>query len=377
MPKSCLDQDQRMRRVERIRKELIRRNYDGAVVFSSGKHLMLRFSPSNYLTGQLTMGDALFLIPADEKEAPEILVSPAWDAQRFEHLEPYIVHGTGDLAGMAIQKLSSKPEASRWALAGAERLAIHECKRLLGAVPLQCEASLFDYTDQKVEFELSLIREAARIADAGFQALLNAVQVGVSEFELLAEMDYAMRKLGAADNFGLIATGTHIQAIRPAIDRRIELGDIIIAEITPEYGGYFAQLCRTIVVGPADEIVRSKYQLLISSMEAGIQAAKPGNTVEGMIDAIDSVFMDNGYEQYTRPPYMRTRGHGLGMGSPEPGNLSRQNRKTLSEGMTMIIHPNQFIPEIGYVMLGDTLEITKDGAHCLSGLERKLYEVQI
>jgi Xaa-Pro aminopeptidase len=52
---------------------------------------------------------------------------------------------------------------------------------------------------------------------------------------------------------------------------------------------------------------------------------------------------------------MRVRGHGLGCGSSAPGSLEDGNRTKLEEGMTFIIHPNQYLPETGYLTLGDTV----------------------
>ena len=69
------------------------------------------------------------------------------------------------------------------------------------------------------------------------------------EYELAAEVESAMHAAGAEDNFGLIGAGSHNVAIRAPTDRRLEAGDVIVGEITPCYRGYFAQLCRTLVLG--------------------------------------------------------------------------------------------------------------------------------
>jgi Xaa-Pro aminopeptidase len=63
---------------------------------------------------------------------------------------------------------------------------------------------------------------------------------------------------------------------------------------------------------------------------------------------------------------MRVRGHGLGCGSSAPGNLEEDNKTLLEEGMTFIIHPNQYLPETGYMTLGDTVMMTKSKAEPLT-----------
>ena len=61
----------------------------------------------------------------------------------------------------------------------------------------------------------------------------------------------------------------------------------------------------------------------------------------------------------------RVRGHGLGCGSFAPGSLEDGNQTKLEEGMTFIIHPNQYLPETGYLTLGDTVVMTKAKAESL------------
>ena len=41
--------------------------------------------------------------------------------------------------------------------------------------------------------------------------------------------------------------------------------------------------------------------------------------------------------------------------------------------MTMVIHPNQYIPETGYMMLGDTVVIEAQGPRVLTQTPRQLF----
>jgi Xaa-Pro dipeptidase len=70
---------------------------------------------------------------------------------------------------------------------------------------------------------------------------------------------------------------------------------------------------------------------------------------------------------------MRTRGHGLGLGGVVPYDVTEDSSPLLETDMTMVIHPNQYIPETGYMMLGDTVVIEKGGARCLTETERRLF----
>ena len=181
------------------------------------------------------------------------------------------------------------------------------------------------------------------------------------EYELAAEMDAAMQSLGSEDNFGLMAAGAHNVAIRAVTDRKLEPGDVIVGEITPCYRGYFAQLCRTLILGEPSDLQREKYDLLLRAQAAGLSVAKAGLPSAGIAKAVNQVIGAAGYAEYCRQPYMRTRGHGLGMGGIVPYDVTEDSSPVLTEKMTMVIHPNQYIPETGYMMLGDTVVIEKNG----------------
>jgi Xaa-Pro aminopeptidase len=205
------------------------------------------------------------------------------------------------------------------------------------------------------------------------QALHEDARIGLKEFELAAIVEYEMRSLGAEDNFGMVVANQHNQALHPPTDRIVQSGDIIIGEITPCIGGLFVQICRTMVLGKPAAEVQAKYGILKTAMGLGMEAAKTGAPASAIAAAINGTFIEAGYEQYCRPPFMRVRGHGLGCGSFAPGSLEDNNQTELEEGMTFIIHPNQYLPETGYLTLGDTVVMTKTNAQSLMHSSWDLY----
>ena len=54
---------------------------------------------------------------------------------------------------------------------------------------------------EKTPEDLALMSEVGVIADVGAMAMVEHARPGVSEFELVAQMEYAMRLAGADDNF--------------------------------------------------------------------------------------------------------------------------------------------------------------------------------
>jgi Xaa-Pro dipeptidase len=104
----------------------------------------------------------------------------------------------------------------------------------------------------------------------------------------------------------------------------------------------------------------------VHAMKEGLKLAKPGNTMGSVCDAINKVLEAEGYGQYCHPPHIKRRGHGLGFGSTLPGNVAPDNAIVLEEDMFFVIHPNQYLPETGYMMCGEPTLITAQGAEPLT-----------
>ena len=252
--------------------------------------------------------------------------------------------------------------------------ALHdELARTLKQTPSNAKDIIEHMARCKSSFELERLRRAAAIADAGVEALHADARPGLKEFELAAIVEHRMRFLGAEDNFGMVVANNHNQALHPPTDRIVQPGDIIIGEITPCIGGLFVQICRTMVLGEPPPVVREKYAILHKAMGLGMAAAQTGAPASAVAKAINGTFIEFGYEQYCRPPFMRVRGHGLGCGSFAPGSLEDDNKTVLEEGMTFIVHPNQYLPETGYLTLGDTVVMGKDKAESLMGSSWDIY----
>jgi Xaa-Pro aminopeptidase len=198
----------------------------------------------------------------------------------------------------------------------------------------------------------------------------------MSEDELAVELRLHAKSLGAEDNFLLLCAGPHNRAVAPSNGRRIEPGDIILAEITPSYLGQLAQICRTVVVGEAPALLREKYALVVEAMNAGIAAARPGARMADVCAAINTVLEQQGYGEYCYPPHIRRRGHGLGFASIRPGDVALDNDTVLEPGMVFMIHPNQYLPETGYLLCGEPVLMGETQAEPLTRRQAVLAELR-
>ena len=71
---------------------------------------------------------------------------------------------------------------------------------------------------------------------------------------------------------------------------------------------------------------------------------------------------------------MRTRGHGFGVGSVAPGALiDADTHGLLLDDQVVVVHPNQYLPETGYLACGETFVVAPNGAERLAKTETKLW----
>ena len=214
--------------------------------------------------------------------------------------------------------------------------------------------------------ELAAARKATAIAELGYRYLLDIVRPGMRECDLAIEVNLHMRELGANDSFLMLNCGPRQDAVMPSSERPIEMGDLLLCELSPSVEGQFTQICRTVSIGPAQAIVEEKYPLLVAAMHDGIRSVRPGARLGDVCMAIDDHLSGAGYAQYSRPPFIRRRGHGLGSGSTSPGDVAVDNDTKLEPGMLFMVHPNQFLPETGYMMCGEPVVVTQTGFEILS-----------
>ena len=360
----------------RVQQEMKKRGLGGLVIYFGGQHYMLRMNQLMYLSDFKPVGYAALLVPAEG--LPTLIVSPQWDEPRAKEestgVASIIAVAPEQLAGVIATEARKLP--APLGLSGREGMTVnfaHALYGALGAEPADADTLVSSLAATRTPVELERIEKAAAIADAGFAALCATARVGMWEHELAAEVEAAMQAAGSDDNYGLLAAGSHNLAIRAPTNRTLEKGDLIVGEITPCYRGYFAQLCRTLILGEPSDLQRQKYDMLIRAQQAGFAAAKPGLPSAGIAQAVNAVIGGEGYAEYCRQPYMRTRGHGLGFGGVVPYDVTEESSPVLEKHMTMIIHPNQYIPETGYMMLGDTVAIEDAGPRALTKTEPRLF----
>jgi Xaa-Pro dipeptidase len=339
------------------------------VAVHDGAHFIEKPNPVTVLSGFKSLGPAAALLYND---TCTLVVTPLWDAARAAELCPQArVVGADDLMAAMLTFFDDdfpRDAINQVGIAGLSflpsGLASPIAAALAGARTV--DKLIFDAARTKTTEEIAFAREAARIAELGYTRLLQIAAPGMTEDALALELKGYMKTLGAEDNFLLLCAGPHNRAVQPSTGRKLQHGDIILAEITPSYRGQLTQICRTVVIGDPPEELSRKYALVAEAMNHGIAAAKPGVAMAEVCRAINAVLEAQGYGEYCHPPHIRRRGHGLGFASIRPGDVSLDNATVLEPDMLFMIHPNQYLPETGYLLCGEPVLITASGAEVLT-----------
>ena len=299
-----------------------------------------------------------------------LMLSPAWDLGRAVATSRIsTIAATDDLLASFEDIFKGNADVRRTGvvdLGKMPHLFAAGVKAVLGGTPWPAEDLAFGAAARKTDDEIENARRATEIAEKTYDYLLAIAEPGMPECYLAAELKNHSRSLGADDNFMMFHAEGHPLAVQPSSERRLERGDLILAEITPSHGGQFAQICRTACLGEPTDEQRDKYDLVVRAMKNGIAQAKPGSPMKAICQGVDEILIDEGYADYCKPPYMNRRGHGLGITSVRPGNVAFSNETILEDAMFFVVHPNQYIPEVGYLLCGEPIIIRDPSADVLT-----------
>lgn len=217
--------------------------------------------------------------------------------------------------------------------------------------------------------EVAIMRRAADIADAGMRRATEVLRPGLTENEVGAEIEYAMRKAGGHGvatpvfvNSGIRSRWLH----GTVTDKRIEAGDLVVIDLVPRYLGYCANLCRTFVVGKPTEDQRKIHAAYLKAQQTVRDNLKPGMKVKQLDDLAKAVFTESGYGDY----FVFGISHSIGLmfeETPAPTIHPADGNVEIRTGMTLTIgHSILAVPEVGGVRLEDTYYLAEGGLQQLT-----------
>ncbi|MHC8508847.1 MAG: M24 family metallopeptidase [Rhodospirillales bacterium] len=223
------------------------------------------------------------------------------------------------------------------------RMPLGDWERLLAALP---GLKIADATG--LVQGLRMVKSPAEIektayicaaASAAFAEVPAFIHEGMPLEEVFRE--FRRRAIGAgADDapyvVGAAGQGGYADVISPPSRRPLQTGDVLMMDTGCTWDGYYCDFDRNWAVGRADDAARRAYDVLWRASEAGIEAARPGNTCRDLFKAMSGVIAeidDSGGD-------IGRMGHGLGMQLTEQPSHAAFDNTVLKENMVLTIEPS-------------------------------------
>lgn len=269
----------------------------------------------------------------------------------------------------------------RWGLVGEEFLSILLYRDIVAAMPgvsfFFADDILWSMRAIKDATEQQILREGAKVADAGAETAMRAFRAGRTENQVVAEIEETLASLGATNISLTCQSGQYRSGeplIRPfATDRVIEVGDMAQMEIRGSYHGYGFDICRSAVAGQPTDVQRHLFETAERMLDSIIVHAAPGVRAEELQDICDEIAHAEGLDGYQSMHFGGPStycGHGLGITSDEPPVLFTGDKTILRAGMFLTPEPGIYRHPAGGLRLEDNILITHDGCENLNSSRR-------
>lgn len=339
--------------LEEENKEAVFINDPGNVAYFSG----YESEPHERILALMVLKNAspFLFVPALEKEDA---LNSAWEYDVFDYLDhenqwelicQAVEQRAGSLTTLAIEK---------------EFLTVARLEQLQKVFP---KVNFSDATPKiqgmkliKTKDEIQKMFEAGKWADKALEIGFKAIKEGIQEQEIVAEIEYELKKMGIKNmSFEtMVLTGDNAASPHGVPgNRRIQKNDLVLFDLGVVHDGYTSDVTRTVAFGEPSEKAREIYEIVLKANEAAIAAVKPGVTAGELDKIARDIITDAGYGEY----FNHRLGHGLGSSVHEFPSIMEGNDLVIREGMCFSIEPGIYVPGVAGVRIEDCVYVTADG----------------
>lgn len=226
----------------------------------------------------------------------------------------------------------------------------------------------------KDELALDGLRNACAITDAMYGAVLEQIQVGMTERDIIMEVEYQFRQHGADDvSFPASVVFARPGEGQPAESpKRLRAGDSIMFDVGCVVDGYCSDFGRSAFVGEPPARYIELHETVLEAQRAGMEAMRAGDaTCESIVPVVQDVLSKAGY-----PPTIPQVGHAIGLTVHENPILLMGDTTVIQSGMTFTVEPTVRVPDWYTNRVEDILLVTDAGAEYLTKYPRDLHIIE-
>ena len=228
----------------------------------------------------------------------------------------------------------------------------------------------------KDDYEVSMIKQAAKIGREALGNVLKKTRVGMSEIEFDIKLMEEIKLLGAEkgwahDDFIVASGNRSAMCHAPATLKKFSEGENVTVDYGAMVNGYMSDITRNFALGRADKKALELNEILLKAHREAAKALRPGVAGKDVDAVARKIISDAGYEKN----FLHGLGHGLGLEVHEAPRLSRSSKDILKVGDVVTIEPGIYIEGWGGLRIEDDYLITPDGAECLTLNDNQSIEI--
>ena len=240
-------------------------------------------------------------------------------------------------------------------LAGS-RIGVNSTARAFNVTFTNGKSILEDIRIIKSSDEIEKLKIAASKTDKVMEEIWNYIKPGISEGQIVSQLDKLFKSQGMAMEFAIVASGSN--AAMPhysGIDRVIEEKDSVLLDIGGKYQGLCSDMTRTVFVGGISDRERTLYNLVYESYKKGVDFVEKGRMAKDIDMTARKVIENENYGDF----FPTRLGHGLGYSVHEAPYINGYSELKIDNGMVFSIEPGIYIKDELGIRIEDIVVVEK------------------
>ena len=223
--------------------------------------------------------------------------------------------------------------------------------------------------------EKNILLEAGKWADVAFEIGFQTLKAGITEQEVVAEIEYQLKKQGVSHmSFDtLLLFGDHAASPHGTpSNRSLKEHELVLFDLGVVWKGYCSDATRTVSFYEPTKKQEKIYAIVLEAQLAAQKAVRPGISASELDKIARDVITSYGYGEY----FNHRLGHGIGTTVHEFPSLVAGNDLVIEEGMCFSLEPGIYIPNQVGVRIEDCVYVTETGCESFTSTPKELLTIK-